>query len=121
VVIRRTLVYGAVVAILGGVYVVLVVALQALLADVTGGQTLPVAVSTLAIAALFGTVRRRIRAAVDRRFYRSRYDAQRTLETFAANLRDEVAIETVGTTLVTVAGRALQPATASVWLRERAR
>ncbi len=121
VVIRRTLVYGAVVAILGGVYVVLVVALQALLADVTGGQTFPVAVSTLAIAALFGTVRRRIRAAVDRRFYRSRYDAQRTLETFAANLRDEVELDAVGSALADVAAQTVQPRSAGVWLRTRAR
>ena len=82
VVIRRTLVYGAVVAILGALYVALVLGLQSLLSNIIGGDTLPVALSTLAIAVLFGPVRGRVRDVVDRRFYRSRYDHERLLETF---------------------------------------
>jgi hypothetical protein len=118
VVIRRTLVYGVVVAILGGVYAALVLALQTVLADLTGGGTLPVAVSTLVIAALFGPLRARVRAAVDRRFYRSRYDAQRTLEAFSTRLRDEVAVDAVGRALADVASRAVRPASVAIWLRK---
>ncbi len=117
VVVRRTLVYGGLVVILGAVYVALVLALQASMAGLTGGQTLPVALSTLVIAALFGPLRRRVRAVVDRRFYRSRYDAQQTLAQFSAHLRDEVELDAVGRTLVATAGRAVRPATAAVWLR----
>jgi hypothetical protein len=118
VVIRRTLVYGAVVAILGGVYVALILALQTALAGLTGGGTLPVAVSTLVIAALFGPVRSRVRRVIDRRFYRSQYDAQRTLEAFTTRLRDEVDLEEVGRTLLDVAERAVKPASVGIWLRK---
>ncbi|HVL52836.1 MAG TPA: hypothetical protein VM344_01090 [Vitreimonas sp.] len=121
VVIRRTLVYGALVGVLALVYVGLVLALQTALSSVTGGETLPVALSTLAIAALFGPVRRRVRYLVDRRFYRSRYDAQRTLEAFAGSVRDEVELEAVGAALVTVAGQAVAPRGAALWLRSRGR
>ena len=117
VVIRRTLVYGAVVAILAGVYVSLVLGLQSVLSGATGGGTLPVALSTLAIAALFGPVRARVRAIVDRRFYRSRYDAQRTLELFAARLRDQVELDAVAGSLVGAADRVMQPSSISVWVR----
>ena len=120
VVIRRTLVYGVLVAILGAVYVALVLGLQSALSGVTGGETLPVALSTLAIAALFGPVRGRVREVVDRRFYRSRFDTQQTLELFAGQLRDQVELEAVGRSLVDVAGQAVRPASIRVWLRERA-
>jgi len=119
-VIRRTLVYGALVAILGAVYVALVLALQSVLSGVTGGETLPVALSTLVIAALFGPARARVREAVDRRFYRSRYDAQRTLEQFAGQLRDQVELEAVGRSLVDVAGQAVRPAAIGIWVRDQA-
>jgi hypothetical protein len=118
VVIRRTLVYGAVIVVLGAVYVALVLAAQAALSALTGSDALPVALSTLAIAALFGPVRGRVRAAVDRRFYRARYDAQRTLGSFAADLRDEVELDEVGRTLRDVAVRTVRPAFATVWLRD---
>lgn len=120
VVIRRTLVYAVLVAILGFVYAGLILALQALLTPVTGGQTLPVAISTLFIAALFGPVRNRVRRVVDRRFYRSRYDAQRTLEAFTVLLRDEVELDAVATSLVSVAERAVRPSVATVWTRDGA-
>jgi hypothetical protein len=117
VVIRRTLVYGALIAILAGIYVALVLGLQSVLSGVTGNETLPVALSTLAIAALFGPVRARVREVVDRRFYRSRYDAQRTLERFATELRDQVELEAVAHSLAGVAGRAVRPTTIGVWVR----
>ena len=118
-VIRRTLVYALVIAVLGGAYVGLVLALTAALSSIVGGQALPVALSTLIIAALFGPVRARVRELIDRRFYRSRYDAQRTLESFSTRLRDEVELEAVGGALVDVAGRVVRPASADVWIRGR--
>ena len=118
-VIRRTLVYGLLVVVLGAIYVGLVVGLQVALVGVTGGETLPVALSTLAIAALFGPVRARVRDAVDRRFYRSRYRADRAIEFFAARLRDEVELASVGRLLVDATARTVQPTSASVWLRSR--
>jgi MFS family permease len=117
VVIRRTLVYGVVIAILGATYVALVLGLQALLSGLTGGETIPVALSTLAIAALFGPLRRRVRDGVDRSFYRSRYDAQRILDTFAVQMRDEVALDAVSALLTETAGRAVRPASAGIWIR----
>jgi len=98
----------------------LVLALQSVLSGVTGGETLPVALSTLVIAALFGPARARVREAVDRRFYRSRYDAQRTLEQFAGQLRDQVELEAVGRSLVDVAGQAVRPAAIGIWVRDQA-
>jgi hypothetical protein len=120
VVIRRTLVYGVVVGILASVYVALVLGLQTALAWLIGEGTLPVAISTLVIAALFGPVRARVRTIVDRRFYRSRYDAQRTVEAFATRLRDEVDVEAVGRALEDASGLAVQPASVVVWLRKPA-
>lgn len=121
VVIRRTLIYGALVAILGVVYAGMVLGAQAALAGATGNDTVPVALSTLAIAALFGPLRRRVRQAVDRRFYRSRYDARQTLEAMSGRLREQVDIDAVGRTLIEVAGQAVRPTSANVWLRERGR
>lgn len=117
VVIRRTLTYSAVIAVLATVYVALVVALQTVMADATGGQTVPVALSTLVIAALFGPLRARVRELVDRRFYRSRYDAQQTLEQFSGGLREQVDLEAVAERLADVAGRAVRPASVGVWVR----
>ncbi len=82
-------------------------------------RVLPVALSTLAIAALFGPVRARVGGIVDRRFYRSRYDAQRTLEQFAGRLRDEVSPDAVGRSLVEAASGAVRPASIGVWIRQR--
>jgi hypothetical protein len=118
-VIRRTLVYGALVAILGLVYVGLVIGLQAVLVPLTGGDTLPVALSTLAIAALFGPVRARVRALVDRRFYRSRYDRARLVASFGGRLRDETDLESVGRSLLWVADETVRPTTIALWVRPR--
>ena len=103
--------------LLGVVFVGLLLGLQALAADVIGGNTLAVAGSTLAVAALAQPLRRRVQAAVDRRFNRARYDAQRTVETFAEQLRDEVDLGRLRALLIESADAALSPVTVGVWLR----
>ena len=118
-IIRRTLVYGALTLVLGAAYVGSVLGLQALLSPFTANDGLAVAVSTLAVAALFGPVRLRVQRAVDRRFYRSRYDAQRTLEAFATKLRDEVDLGSLTDALRAASRSTVRPASASIWLRER--
>lgn len=117
-VIRRTLVYGALTVLLGAAYVGLVLGLQALLSPFTANNGLAVAVSTLAVAVLFGPARRRIQRFVDHRFYRSRYDAQRTVAEFAARLRDEVDLDSLVAELRTATRNTVRPSTESVWLRK---
>ena len=116
-IISRTLVYGALTLILGAAYVGLVLAGQALFASFAGGSNLAVAVSTLVVAALFLPVRARVQGFVDRRFYRSRYDAQRTLGSFGSRLREQVELDQLTTDLTAVVGETMQPAHTSVWLR----
>jgi serine phosphatase RsbU (regulator of sigma subunit)/anti-sigma regulatory factor (Ser/Thr protein kinase) len=116
-VINQTLVYGTLTGVLGVVYLASVVLLQGLLQPFTPQSNFIVAASTtLAVAALFRPARHRIQAFIDRRFYRAKYNAAKTLEDFSARLRDEIDLDTVTRELLTVAQVTMQPARMALWL-----
>ena len=120
VVINRTLVYGSLTAMLALVYIGGVATTEAIFRALTGQEQQPqlaIVISTLVIAALFNPLRRRNQSFIDRRFYRRKYDARKTLEAFSARLRDETDLEALNHDLVGVVRETMQPASVSLWLR----
>ena len=116
--INRALVYGSLTAALVALYLGGIVVLQRVFVALTGEKSpLAIVASTLLIAALFNPLRRRVQAFVDRRFYRSKYDARKTLEAFSAKLRDETDLNALRDDLVGVVRETMQPAHVSLWLR----
>jgi hypothetical protein len=120
VIVNRTLVYGSLTVTLVAVYIGSVVSLQYVFRTLTGGGSqLAIVASTLAIAALFNALRHRIQSFIDRRFYRRKYDAARTLSAFAVRLRDETDLEQLNAELLSVVRTTMQPEHATLWLRQR--
>jgi hypothetical protein len=119
VVIKRTLVYGVLTAVLVATYVLSVLAFRVVLDPLTGTSDLAVAVSTLAVAALFRPLRSRVQGIVDRRFFRRQYDGNRTLESFTGRLRQQVDLDAVSTDLQSVVHETMQPAHVTLWLRRQ--
>jgi hypothetical protein len=118
IIINRALVYVPLSVMLALIYVGGVVGMQALFRALTGQEsTLAVVASTLAIAALFNPLRRRIQSFIDRCFYRRKYDARKTLEAFSASLRDETDLQALNSELTRVVRETMQPAHVSLWLR----
>ena len=119
VIIRKTLVYTLLIAILFAVYAAGIFVLSVALRDVAGGSgALVVTGSTLAVAAVFQPLRRRIQHTVEHRFYRDKYDATLTLETFNSRMREHIDLDALNREMLTVVTEALQPAHATLWLRE---
>jgi len=118
VLIRRTVIYGATTVGLAVTFFAVILLVEAILSPFTRGNELAVAASTLVSLALFQPLRRRVQGAVDRRFYRSRYDAVRTVDEFSVRLRDEVDLDALRADLLDTVRSTVQPVYASVWLRE---
>jgi hypothetical protein len=116
--ISRSISWAALSAIVGGLFVGLILALQAVLAPVTGSNELAVAGSTLLVFGLFAPIRRRVQRVVDRRFNRSRYDAEQTVAAFAGRLRDQVDLDALQLEILATVTRAVEPTTVALWLRE---
>ena len=120
VIINRTLVYGALTVSLGLVYIGCVVLLRQVLAPLTGSSELAIMASTLAIAALFTPLRRRIQTMIDRRFYRRKYDAAKVLAVFGATVRDETDLDALTSEMLRVIDDTMQPESIGLWLRDPA-
>jgi hypothetical protein len=118
IIIRRTLVYSVLTLTLGLVYLGCILLSRTLVAPLTGGSELAIVASTLAIAALFNPLRRRIQNQIDKRFYRRRYDAAKVLAAFARTARDETDLERLTTELLQVVDETMQPEFVSLWLRD---
>jgi hypothetical protein len=120
VIINRTLVYGCVTGVLVALYAALIVGLESVAAAITGAANEPIAlvISTLIIASLIQPVRRRIQMVIDRRFYRQKYDAQKTLEAFSATLSQEIELEQLRSHLLVTVQETLHPEQVSLWLNQ---
>ena len=120
VIINRTLVYGSLTAILAAVYFAVVIGFQRVVGGLlgAGSSTLGIVISTLLVAALFNPLRHRLQRFIDRRFYRRKYDAAKTLAAFSATLRDGVDLTELNRHLVTVIDETMQPAHVSLWLAQ---
>jgi hypothetical protein len=118
-IVNRALVYGVLTVVLTAVYLAGVLGLGAIVQSVTNeeGTALAVAASTLAVAGLFGPLRRRVQRLIDRRFYRSKYDAERVVAMFSARLRDQVELTSLNSELLDAVHRSVLPSGASIWLR----
>jgi hypothetical protein len=117
-IISRTIAYAVVTITLAVVFAGAILLFEAVLVPLTGANTVAVAASTLVVAALFQPLRRRVQALVDRRFNRSRFDAERTLAAFVAQLRDEVDLERLGADVRGVVAQPVAPATVGLWIRQ---
>ena len=118
-IINRTLVYGSITAILAVTYLASVAVLQSIISRVTGQQSsIAIVATTLIIAALFQPLRRRVQSFVDRRFYRRKYNMERTLAEFGASLRDDVDQDALSDSLLSAITEAIQPEHLSLWLRD---
>jgi hypothetical protein len=116
--ISRTVAYGLLSAVVGCLFVAFILVFQAVLAPLTKSNELAVAGSTLLVAALFQPLRRRLQRLVDRRFNRTRYDAERTVAVFAARLRDEVDLQQLRAEILANVAQTVEPSSVSLWLRE---
>jgi hypothetical protein len=122
VIIRRTLVYGALTGTLALVYFGLITVLQGILSTISSQQsTISIVLSTLTIAALFNPLRTRLQNFIDRRFYRSKYNAEQALATFSRTARDEVEMERLTSELLGVIQETMQPATTGLWIQQSVR
>jgi hypothetical protein len=119
-IVSKTLVYGSLTVILGAAYAGLVLAGQALFSSFAGGSNLTIAASTLVVAAVFLPLRARVQRVVDRRFYRRRYDAQRTLDAFGQQIRQQIDLGVVSDELVGAVRDTLEPTHMTLWLRREA-
>jgi hypothetical protein len=117
-VVSRGIAWALVTTALVALFATVVIALQGVLGDVTQGDTLAVAASTLLAAALFQPLRQRVQRLVDRRFDRTAYDAQRTIDSFAERLRDEVDLDDLERDIRAAAATTLHPASTAIWLRD---